>query len=31
MRQLQPIIWSKGTFLTPQHLQTRDRFLESVL
>jgi type VI secretion system protein ImpJ len=31
MRQLQPVIWSKGAFLTPQHLQTRDRFLESVL
>src|ERR1700682_800909 len=31
MRQLQPDVWSKGTFLTPQHLQTRDRFLESVL
>ena len=31
MRQLQPVIWSKGVFLTPQHLQTRDRFLESVL
>src|SRR5262249_373159 len=31
MRQLQPVVWSKGTFLTPQHLQTRDRFLESVL
>lgn len=31
MRQLQSVIWSKGTFLTPQHLQTRDRFLESVL
>lgn len=31
MRQLQPVIWSKGTFLTPQHLQTRDHFLESVL
>src|SRR5713226_3043770 len=30
MRQLQPVIWSKGTFLTPQHLQTRDRSLESV-
>ena len=29
MKQLQPVIWSKGTFLTPQHLQTRDRFLES--
>lgn len=29
MRQLQPIIWAKGTFLTPQHLQTQDRFIES--
>jgi type VI secretion system protein ImpJ len=31
MRQLQQVVWSKGTFLTPQHLQARDRFLESVL
>jgi type VI secretion system protein ImpJ len=31
MRQLQPVIWSKGTFLTPQHLQLQDRFFESVL
>jgi len=31
MRQLQQVVWSKGTFLTPQHLQTRDRFLESLL
>ena len=31
MKQLQPVIWSKGTFLTPQHLQTRDRFVESRL
>ncbi len=31
MRQLQPVIWSKGTFLTPQHLQLQDRFIESVL
>ena len=31
MKQLQPVIWTKGTFLTPQHLQTRDHFLESVL
>jgi type VI secretion system protein ImpJ len=31
MRQLQPVIWSKGTFLTPQHLQTRDRYVESCL
>jgi type VI secretion system protein ImpJ len=31
MRQLQPVIWAKGTFLTPQHLQFQDRFLENVL
>jgi len=31
MRQLQPVIWSKGTFLTPQHLQIRDRFVEDSL
>lgn len=31
MRILQPVIWSKGTFLSPQHLQVQDRFIESVL
>lgn len=31
MRRLQPVIWSKGTFLSPQHLQTQDRFVESNL
>lgn len=31
MRQLQPVIWAKGTFLTPQHLQLQDNFVESVL
>ena len=31
MKQLQPVIWSKGTFLTPQHLQTQDRFIEGIL
>lgn len=31
MKQLQPVIWMKGTFLSPQHLQTQDRFLEDVL
>jgi type VI secretion system protein ImpJ len=31
MKQLQPVIWMKGTFLSPQHLQTQDRFLENVL
>lgn len=31
MRILQPVIWSKGTFLSPQHLQVQDRFIESIL
>lgn len=31
MRILQPVIWAKGAFLTPQHLQAQDRFIESVL
>src|SRR3954452_14725635 len=29
MGKLQPIIWSKGTLLAPQHLQAQDRFIES--
>src|SRR5205085_6354119 len=31
MKLLQPVIWSKGTFLTPQHLQAQDRFIENHL
>src|SRR5207302_4983381 len=31
MKHLQPVIWSKGTFLTPQHLQIQDRFIEDSL
>jgi type VI secretion system protein ImpJ len=31
MQQLQPVIWSKGTYLTQQHLQVQDLFLESSL
>ena len=31
MRQLQRVIWAKGTYLTPQHLQLQDRFIESSL
>jgi type VI secretion system protein ImpJ len=31
MKQLRPVIWNKGTFLTPQHLQVQDRFLEDAL
>jgi type VI secretion system protein ImpJ len=31
MKRLQPVIWMKGTFLSPQHLQTQDRYIESSL
>jgi type VI secretion system protein ImpJ len=31
MRRLEPVIWTKGTFLSPQHLQIQDRFLENLL
>src|ERR1035437_10233939 len=31
MKRLQPVIWTKGTFLSPQHLQLQDRFLETLL
>lgn len=31
MKQLQPVVWTKGTFLSPQHLQLQDRFLEDSL
>ncbi len=31
MKRLEPVIWAKGTFLTPQHLQIQDRFLENTL
>jgi type VI secretion system protein ImpJ len=31
MKRLQPVIWAKGTFLTPQHMQCQDRFIEDVL
>ncbi len=31
MRQLQPVLWTKGVLLTPQHLQTQDRFLEDLI
>lgn len=27
MRQMQPVLWTKGVLLTPQHLQVQDRFL----
>lgn len=30
-KPIQPVIWSRGTFLTPQHLQIQDRFIESAL
>ena len=31
MKQLQQVVWSKGTFLTPQHLQLQDRFVDDYL
>ncbi len=31
MRQLQPVLWTKGLILSPQHLQTQDRFFEDNL
>ena len=31
MKHLQPVIWMKGTLLSPQHLQSQDRFLENTL
>src|SRR5581483_10476918 len=31
MRQLQPVVWAKGTFLTPQYLQAHSQFQESLL
>lgn len=31
MRQLQPVLWTKGLVLSPQHLQVQDRFFEDRL
>ena len=31
MNRLQKVLWTKGVLLSPQHLQTQDRFLEDVL
>jgi type VI secretion system protein ImpJ len=31
MQELQSVLWTKGVMLTPQHLQTQDRFLEDQL
>src|SRR5437764_11388891 len=31
MTRLQPVIWKKGTLLSPQYLQAQDRFLENTL
>ncbi len=31
MRQMQPVLWTKGVLLAPQHLQTQDRYLEDQL
>jgi predicted component of type VI protein secretion system len=29
MRQLHPVLWNKGAFLQPQHLQSQDLYLDS--
>jgi type VI secretion system protein ImpJ len=29
MKQLQPVLWNKGAFLQPQHLQSQDLYLDS--
>ncbi len=31
MRQMQPVLWTKGVLLSPQHFQTQDRFLADLL
>ena len=31
MSRLEPVVWTRGTFLTPQHLQCQDRFLEDLI
>lgn len=31
MKTLQPVAWTKGTFLTPQHLQAQDAYFENLL
>jgi type VI secretion system protein ImpJ len=31
MRQMQPVLWTKGVLLSPQHLQVQDRFLEDLI
>ncbi|MBV9879086.1 MAG: type VI secretion system baseplate subunit TssK [Gemmatirosa sp.] len=31
MPSLHPVLWTKGTLLTPQHLQAQDRYLDDLL
>ncbi|MGI4757774.1 MAG: type VI secretion system baseplate subunit TssK [Janthinobacterium lividum] len=31
MPKLLPVVWSKGVFLSPQHLQAQDRYMEDLL
>jgi type VI secretion system protein ImpJ len=31
MRQLHGVLWTKGTLLTPQHLQVQDRYLQDLM
>jgi type VI secretion system protein ImpJ len=31
MRQMQPVLWTKGLVLSPQHLQVQDRYYEDLI
>src|SRR5689334_22198432 len=31
MASLHPVLWTKGTLLTPQHLQAQDRYFDTLL
>ena len=31
MPRMLPVVWTKGVFLSPQHLQAQDRFFEELL
>ena len=31
MRQMQPVLWTKGLVLSPQHLQIQDRYYEDLI
>ena len=31
MKRMQHVVWTKGTLLTPQHMQVQDKFIEDTL